>query len=773
MAVTRTKNNRKEKRGTLFRVFHCASPPSLQQQYAHPAISPTKFSFRSDMEEEPEEKMDEDESEVEEEEEDQDARVNDDDVNEDDETTYLSEVSTIKTKTPAKKVVSKKGRRGPIQIKASGKTKKGAAKKTTATASDRGGGGGGNKKGGGGSGKGRVTAALTTLAKKVLKSGQETPENSLVAAILASHKKIPGIDSVQPRLPPKCLATQSINTPENMELYPVSAIGSEITPFSPQLEGIARHLIRQVSGGGGANGNNDTGGGTNAMHVQLINFIFRSVGGSLESNISLDTDLDDVTEDEMDEILRVVVEQMMETSTDEILLSADLPMTTSTVTATCPNAGSTSTTTTTMTTPKLGPATYRDIYKEFWYRLGNCILAHTPQTPIASLDEDDDDEEAEEDDISDDGSLSLSLKNNRKRNMSVKKKGVTTASEDFSSNRFQVEMARDLVERLTELVTAGQPDLRMAVTLAIMQIAQACMERTVELETKIQVATRQYKAATQQKSMSKIGALKNLMDTWKRHKAELEELVEGPVLKGVFINRYKDANASIRQQSLEAMEKLCLVRPDLFLIDTYLKYLGWMVSDKDSKVRLAALKGLLAPFLVNEAQRAKNQPGSSRRSASSSNSPYPIEITNMQNVSHKFLGRIVDSVEDSATEVPVQEFAIKLMRCMMEVGLLDDWEDDDGWDQINLKAIDGLASPQVRKDALYFVVDQLDSFDHEVQTSIVGEEKQEEQLEAIAGWYVQIENQACQGKYIDKVCVLHSKAHLAFSTRMYIGLPTS
>ena len=61
----------------------------------------------------------------------------------------------------------------------------------------------------------------------------------------------------------------------------------------------------------------------------------------------------------------------------------------------------------------------------------------------------------------------------------------------FSSNRFQLEKVRDLILRMTELVSVGQPDLRAAGTLAVLQLAKACVERTVELEQKIRVASRQ------------------------------------------------------------------------------------------------------------------------------------------------------------------------------------------------------------------------------------------------------------------------------------------
>jgi cohesin complex subunit SA-1/2 len=333
--------------------------------------------------------------------------------------------------------------------------------------------------------------------------------------------------------------------------------------------------------------------------------------------------------------------------------------------------------------PHEGAREYRAIYQEFWYRLGTVLLTHSQG-------------------------------------------GDATA---FSSDRFQVEMVRELVARITELVLVGQPDLRAGATIAVLQLSVACMERTMELEQKLQVANRQYKAAGRNQNR-KLQTLQHSMDAWKRHKAELEEIVEGPGFQGVFIHRYRDSNSHIRCMSLEALSQLTLLRPDLFLRDKYLKYFGWMASDKVAVVRVAALKGLLAPF---EAVAKENDNQTTKRPDS-----LIIDILGMKNVCTKFLNRIVDCTEDSQSS-EVQETAMELLLTMLKEEFLDEWEDDNGWDQVNLKALDKNTTPKVRKDALYFILEQLDSFDTEdddnkSQSMSVSDKKQVERVEGIATW---------------------------------------
>jgi cohesin complex subunit SA-1/2 len=221
--------------------------------------------------------------------------------------------------------------------------------------------------------------------------------------------------------------------------------------------------------------------------------------------------------------------------------------------------------------------------------------------------------------------------------------------------------------------------------------------------------------------------LKNAIDAWKRHKAELEEIVSGMIVQAVFIHRYRDANASIRKECLDALSEICLIRPDIFLVDMYLKYFAWMASDKNSKVRIAALKGLLAPFLAYQEQ-SKQPLGSSRRGFQN----FKIDISNMQHVTVKFLPRLVDCTEDSE-DVKVQEVAMKLLLEMLKAGFLDDWDDDNAWDAVNMKALDIYTSPEVRRGALYFVLEQLDAFDFAADGH-ANEKKQLEQLTEIAKW---------------------------------------
>eukprot|EP00041_Stephanoeca_diplocostata_P021800 m.514983 g.514983 ORF g.514983 m.514983 type:complete len:1356 (-) comp21916_c0_seq2:2344-6411(-) len=64
------------------------------------------------------------------------------------------------------------------------------------------------------------------------------------------------------------------------------------------------------------------------------------------------------------------------------------------------------------------------------------------------------------------------------------------------------------------------------------------------------------------------------------------------IFSGVIMNRYRDTSEDIRQITIEELGNWVHELPSLFLDDTYLKYLGWAINDKEAAVRSASLSGL-------------------------------------------------------------------------------------------------------------------------------------------------------------------------------------
>mmetsp|Transcript_15128 Transcript_15128/g.28158 ORF Transcript_15128/g.28158 Transcript_15128/m.28158 type:complete len:1016 (+) Transcript_15128:333-3380(+) len=160
----------------------------------------------------------------------------------------------------------------------------------------------------------------------------------------------------------------------------------------------------------------------------------------------------------------------------------------------------------------------------------------------------------------------------------------------------------------------------------------------------------------------------------------------------------------------------------LFLADKYLKYFDRMLSDLSPTVRVAALAGLTLPFQTVEQRSFNNSDNGS------------IDLQQMQNVCMKFLPRVADCCIDINASVHAP--AMKLLLCLLKEGFLDEFEDEQVWDQINFCAISPTASVEMRKNALEFVIEQLEAFDDLEDNEVVVDEERTvvAKIDAIASW---------------------------------------
>ncbi|XP_026771788.3 cohesin subunit SA-1 isoform X3 [Pangasianodon hypophthalmus] len=72
---------------------------------------------------------------------------------------------------------------------------------------------------------------------------------------------------------------------------------------------------------------------------------------------------------------------------------------------------------------------------------------------------------------------------------------------------------------------------------------------------------------------------------------ELRSLMNG-IFKGVFVHRYRDKVSEIRAVCMEELGVWLRENPASFLNDGHLKYLGWMLHDKQASVRLRCVLSL-------------------------------------------------------------------------------------------------------------------------------------------------------------------------------------
>lgn len=355
-------------------------------------------------------------------------------------------------------------------------------------------------------------------------------------------------------------------------------------------------------------------------------------------------DLESMTDDDFADLMENAISEMEDVAADRIPFTANTAKLT------------------------VAQAEYRKIFEEFWFRLAETALTDSAATSG----------------------------------------GDRQPDGGGGSERFRVEVARDLVTHMAELLTLGIPDVRMGLVTAVYQMSLAMLERTVEVQGKLATAERQLTVARRSKQQRKAEALAKQMGSWKRTVDDLEAFVTDMVVSTVIVKRYRDRCEFIRVATLEALTQFCTVRPDLFVSNMYLKYFGWMLSDEVPAVRVAAIKGLLVPLEKEE-----------------------VDAELMDKVLLKFSSRLTDMTTDVDSQV--QEAALTLLLKLLRNDFFDNVEDDRLWEQINFRSLDPDTTPQVRRDALHFVLEQLEAFDSGTAKT---EREAVEQLSTLAQWYV-------------------------------------
>jgi cohesin complex subunit SA-1/2 len=117
----------------------------------------------------------------------------------------------------------------------------------------------------------------------------------------------------------------------------------------------------------------------------------------------------------------------------------------------------------------------------------------------------------------------------------------------------------------------------------------------------------------------------------------------------IFMNRYRDLDPNIRAECVRALGLWFSKYPGYFLEGSYLRYVGWVLSDPVTHVRLEAVKALSLAY----AQTQQNGIGA------------------LQNFTERFKPRLVEMAMND-TELSVRVAVVQVLQAIDEHGLLED-----------------------------------------------------------------------------------------------------
>jgi cohesin complex subunit SA-1/2 len=148
-----------------------------------------------------------------------------------------------------------------------------------------------------------------------------------------------------------------------------------------------------------------------------------------------------------------------------------------------------------------------------------------------------------------------------------------------------------LVDWLIKLTSSKVYPLRHTSTAVATELLQACIDVATETKRNDTTAKRQLdgekKKGAKKQNAQKITQLEERSAALETALDALEEIMK-EIFNGVFVHRYRDTRPTIRALCMTKLGDWIADYPTVFLVDIYLKYMGWLLYDKESDVRFAA-----------------------------------------------------------------------------------------------------------------------------------------------------------------------------------------
>ncbi|KAL4146913.1 hypothetical protein PRNP1_010669 [Phytophthora ramorum] len=175
---------------------------------------------------------------------------------------------------------------------------------------------------------------------------------------------------------------------------------------------------------------------------------------------------------------------------------------------------------------------------------------------------------------------------------------------------FTSEIATNFIDWLTSLSSSEIRPIRHTTTVAVLTLSNSLVRTAATISEKLAIATRQLIAETNSPGKAtpgthkspNIGKMALLKENKTLYENRLEQVLKlvNLVFTGVVVHRYRDVMPEIRVVSMQCLGHWITTLPDQFLKDSFLKYLGWLLSDKSASVRLEVVE-ILCELYGNDA----------------------------------------------------------------------------------------------------------------------------------------------------------------------------
>ncbi|XDV30235.1 hypothetical protein PO909_033199 [Leuciscus waleckii] len=160
---------------------------------------------------------------------------------------------------------------------------------------------------------------------------------------------------------------------------------------------------------------------------------------------------------------------------------------------------------------------------------------------------------------------------------------------------FDGYLLNTLISLLTELSDSRVRAFRHTCTLAAVKLLSALVNVALNLSVSVDNSQRLYEVElakmASKRASQRLDRIQRKISELQDRKFEIENMMDA-IFKGVFLKRYRDVIPEIRAICMEELMVWMKLYSSVFLNDSYLKYVGWMMHDKQPDVRLKCVLGL-------------------------------------------------------------------------------------------------------------------------------------------------------------------------------------
>ncbi|RUS13074.1 STAG domain-containing protein, partial [Endogone sp. FLAS-F59071] len=210
-----------------------------------------------------------------------------------------------------------------------------------------------------------------------------------------------------------------------------------------------------------------------------------------------------------------------------------------------------------------------------------------------------------------------------------------------------------LQEWLTAMSSSTFRPFRHTATATALCLVGALCDVARAVEGELEVATRQLQAERKKRGeKTRVGereqGLVDRSQDLHGKKVKLGEVLTD-FFDGVFVHRCRDVEPIIRSECIRDLGTWMIKHPTQFLDASYLRYLGWLLSDKSPSVRLEAIRSLERLYLKDDF------------------------VSSLRQFTERFRGRVIEMAVGEA-DLTIRTVAIKVCETVSRRGFLEETE---------------------------------------------------------------------------------------------------